>query len=591
MIGSRLRLLPFLLLAMTSVPSAAELPRMYQPSLSPDARYLAYRSPDEAGGGMALELLELGRDDARRRLLDPATAGTLAWCMWGNSERLVCSQVEADGATRLIAVDAASGGIAKVLVARASSGGDPTRRPIVVDWLREDPRHMLIRLYSGDAAWPSVQRLDLYDGTLEEQVAAQAPIREFVSDQDGEVRFGLGEEGEGRFGAFARLGKARLWKRVEWKRLSRFPASPAPEGLWPLPGERVISEQMRVVARTPAGDTVWKVDLTDRTDPEPGPTGRMRPMVSPMNESLGTEYPDRELKVHWRHNGERVLELVHEERPGGQDRIVDYVMNPSSYVIESRRGSKEPAKVLLYAHGAGGFKLREVGVLAPSLPAGVAVGHAAPAAGAAKVNAPAPAAPGPGEELEVLITVTDPSGKTPVADLPLRLVLSSDPDPRGPDAGRRYVTDAKGRVRDGLRIVMESRRVGLDIPLVTHKARGFELGLEIGMGGMPLLYTLTLDEVKRSTLISARNAYTRDGRGSFTREVDLDWLAMASDDRDVYLFPPRDPKTFDPLPDPPPSRLTMRNLQMLSHPRADGSKRWTLELRLTLDPFRPLPGG
>ncbi len=84
------------------------------------------------------------------------------------------------------------------------------------------------------------------------------------------------------------------------------------------------------------------------------------------------------------------------------------------------------------------------------------------------------AAPAPGEELDVLITVTDPAGKVPVTGLPLRLVLSSDPDPRAPDAGRRYVTDAKGRVRDGLRVIMESKRVGLDIPLVSFLGAGFQ---------------------------------------------------------------------------------------------------------------------
>ncbi|MGH8518806.1 MAG: hypothetical protein ACREUE_15250, partial [Panacagrimonas sp.] len=84
-----------LLLAMTSSTDAAELPRMRDPALSPDARYLAFGSPDEAaGGGMALDVLELDRDDRRRRLLESADAGTVDWCMWGNSERLVCCQVE-----------------------------------------------------------------------------------------------------------------------------------------------------------------------------------------------------------------------------------------------------------------------------------------------------------------------------------------------------------------------------------------------------------------------------------------------------------------------------------------------------------------
>lgn len=571
---------------MTSAVPAAELPAMRDPAMSPDARYLAFRSPDD--GGMALDVLELDRDDRRRRLLDGAEAGTIDWCMWGNSERLVCSQVDAGGGTRLIAVDAAGRGIAKVLVAQASAGAsDPSRRPIVVDWMRHDPRHMLIRLYVGNADWPSVHRLDLYDGTLEEHVAAQAPIVHFVTDQDQEVRLGVGQERPGgAFAVYARLGRTILWKKPAWKRLAKFPAAAASSDLIdlrPLPGEHVISQQARLVARTQAGDTSWRVYLDEKTEPEHGSTRRMVTRVSPMNEWVGTEFPDNEpeRRFTWAGNGDRALEDVGKARPGWQDRLVQYVMNPSSYLIESRRKADAPPKFLLYASTTSGYALRELGDEASR----------ASKVRATPASAPTAATAG-GEELDVLITVTDPAGKKPVADLPIRVVLSSDADPRAPDAGKRYVTDAKGRVRDSLRVDMQSRRVNLDIPLITHKSRGFEIGFEIRMDGMPLLYTLTLDEVKQSTLISNRQVFTRDdARGAFEREVYMDGSATSHDASDVYTLPPRDPRTFERLPDPPSSRLSLRNLQMLSHPRADGSNRWTLEVRMSLDPYRPREGG
>jgi hypothetical protein len=173
-------------------------------------------------------------------------------------------------------------------------------------------------------------------------------------------------------------------------------------------------------------------------------------------------------------------------------------------------------------------------------------------------------------------------------------VLSSDEDWRAGSAGKRYVTDALGRVRDTLKLRTRHRRVGLDIPLVTHAAVGFEIGLESPTDrGMPLLYTLTLDEVKkaRGTLISATKVYTRAADGRFTREVDLNWFATSNDAGDVYTMPPRDTRSYARLPDPPPFRLTHRNLQLLPHPRADGTTRWALDLRLTRDPYRPREGG
>lgn len=595
MIGSRLlkfELLGVLLLAMTMTSTLAnaaaptkELPRMENPALSPDGRHVAYLSRDTSGNA-ALELINLDRDDARSRVLDGGAVdgGVLDWCGWGNSERLLCGfHGRGNGdVSGIVAVNPDGSGM-RMLVRQVRPGGDERTRPQVIDWKRDDLKSVLIQLYATGEAYPAVQRLDFTTGALEVVVAAQAPIQHFMFDEYGEVRFGWGEERKGAMAGYSRLGQARMWRGLKWERLKRFP----PTGLQPISGRRIYDDSVSALGPYQDGECMFSVDLTDQSDPARNTggaygTGKAQLFRSPKGEFLGMAFPAGDRPPLW-FNGrlQNVIRMVGEELPGRDITVIDYVDNPSRFIVRSQR-SKEPARIHFYGIAGGPFELRELGRVEPG-PLLEPTGSVA----AAPPPTSNPAASGT-EDLDILITVLDPA-KAPVKGLPMRVVLSSDPDWRAPEAGKRYVTDERGRVRDGLKVRMESRRVGLDIPLVTHKAVGFEIGIEIGIEGMPLLYTLTLDEVKkaRATLISDTQVYTRAADGSFTREVDLTWNTTNAG----YTLPPRDPKTFDRLPNPPPFRLTERNLQLLPHPKADGTNRWVLDLRLSLEPYRPRPGG
>lgn len=586
MIGHRLRASPWILfLAMTSgsLAAAADLPHMEAPSLSPDGRYLAYLSRDDSGRA-ALDVLDLDRDDHRSRALeaDAVEGQVLDWCGWGNGERLLCGihGPAGDGVSGLVAVNV-DGSDRRVLLRQVNPGGDARTRPRAIDFLGGDPKSILVCLHAPGEAYPSVQRLHLYTGALKLEVAAQAPIRHFLLDEQDEVRFGWGEQGDGTIAAFARLGKPRSWRSLQWKRLSRFRLATGPGVLRPLGAERLHGSAVRALGPYEEGESLYTVDLTDQRDPvrlsgHSGP-GAGRPLVSAKGRLLGLAFPAGDAPaLIYDGRLQNVTERVGQQRPGTAVTVLDHVDNPARFVVQSQR-AREPARVHLYGIAGSAFELRELGWIGRGPLPPLAAATASPEA-----------APSGGEPLDLLVTVVDAAGK-PVADLPMRVVLSSDPQPRAAEAGKRYVTDAHGRVRDVLPVRMEARRVELDIPLVTHKARGFELGLEIEMDGVPLLYTLTLDDVKGGTLISDTQVYTHGRDGSFTREVDLTWDASATEDRDVYRLPPRDPKTFDPLPDPPSRRLTQRSLQLLSHPRPDGTKRWSLDLRLSLDPYRPPP--
>ena len=194
------------------------------------------------------------------------------------------------------------------------------------------------------------------------------------------------------------------------------------------------------------------------------------------------------------------------------------------------------------------------------------------------------AAPAGGEPLDLLITVVDEAA-APVVGLPLRVVLSSDPQSRAPGAGRRFITDAKGRVRETLNLKTTSRRVPTDVPFMRRKTEMFEIGLEPAFGGTPLLYTLELDSFSVYTLISATPVFMAAADGRFTKKVNLAWNGHGLTEH-RYDGPPQDER-FDPIANPPPARLAQQDLSLQSHPRVDGSRRWTLDLRLVVVSYRP----
>ena len=562
-----------------------ELPRMENPSLSPDGRYVAYLARD-AANQVALEVIDLDGDDARRRVIDASAfeGQTLDWWGWGNSERLLCG-LHLGGRSTVLAVNV-DGGDRRVLLRHEQRGDDPDLRPQVIDWLPREPKSVLLRLQAQGEAFPSVQQLDVLDGALRIRLAAQPPIRHFRTDNFGEVRFGWGAEPDGTIAAFSRLGEAKLWRPLKWKRLTRFHPPPGVPALQPMPVHVTVADHLTALGRRGAHDAMFSLDLSDQEDPHlsvfADGSHAMQPIVSPRGTLIGLELSGGERPVIWFDNrSQNVAERVGAELGGAQVRVIDFVDNPSRFLVRARRGN-EPTRLYLYGMAGGPFELRQIGRLdgAPL--------KAAPAAAAAPSSAPG------GDTLDLLITVIDHATKKPVAGLPMRVVLSSDPQWQRPDAGTRYVTDDRGRVRDSRPVRMEKKRVGLDIPLVTHAAVGFDIGVEVEIKqGMPLLYTLTLDEVKKAhgTLISNTQVYTRGADGGFTRKVDLGWNATNNENGDVYTLPPRDAKTFDRLPDPPPFRITERNLQLLPHAKADGTTRWALDLRLTWDPYKPRPGG
>jgi len=114
------------------------------------------------------------------------------WCDWANDERLLCgfTGIVRDRhylypVTRLVAVDA-DGSDMKVLLQRRLRDEWTQFQDRIVDWLVEDPEHVLIQMPSSRGS--GVSRLDVYTGGTNSVVRARSGMWGWVSDGRGTPR-------------------------------------------------------------------------------------------------------------------------------------------------------------------------------------------------------------------------------------------------------------------------------------------------------------------------------------------------------------------------------------------------------------------
>jgi len=116
----------------------------------------------------------------------------LRGCEWANNERLLCSYYgiakevgRLYPTTRLVAVDADASDM-KVLLQRKLSGIRTQFQDDIVDWLPDDPDHVLIEM--PDSKGTGVVRLDVRTGSTRTLAHSRANVQEWLSDGRGALR-------------------------------------------------------------------------------------------------------------------------------------------------------------------------------------------------------------------------------------------------------------------------------------------------------------------------------------------------------------------------------------------------------------------
>lgn len=160
------------------------------------------------------------------------------------------------------------------------------------------------------------------------------------------------------------------------------------------------------------------------------------------------------------------------------------------------------------------------------------------------------------EMVEVRMQLVRSDG-SPLAHVPVRVVLSTEKNPRSPDAGMRLITDAQGRIERKTMGKVEKRSVELDNMFARHRMDYIDVGIEMNWPGDRALHWIGLDSNRSGTLVSS-SVYKLGRLGRFDRLVTAWTLAPGE----------RAPEGFD------------ARVATMDHVERAQERRWVVELVL-----------
>ncbi|HYL03016.1 MAG TPA: S9 family peptidase [Steroidobacteraceae bacterium] len=236
---------------------------MAEPRISPDGRQLVYLTT--VAGEEMVVVRNLRSDTVHAILHAYGGPYTVSRCEFKTDDRLLCHlegvQRGAGGrpypASRMVTVD--SDGNRPRLLFRHGFFATPESvarsqfQDRIVNWLPDDPRHVLIELGDDGSVFPSVYSVDVYRGNLKLVVPAHPPIMDWTADSRGVVRFGYGFSHD--TGVYiARSGPDSPWHTLEeFKRFTHERFDPLAIGPDP--------DQLFVFAPYEGRTAVWQMDL------------------------------------------------------------------------------------------------------------------------------------------------------------------------------------------------------------------------------------------------------------------------------------------------------------------------------------------
>lgn len=193
--------------AQNSYQAFSALPAYYTPALSPDGNRIAFEqnvSGDEAYSMLATYDIAEGKKYYLLRSDNESVK--IKWYKWVNNDRLVVSaRYETRRGTtkvhdtRLLSVrfDGGDGGAFSLInwerIKRRA--GNPSHVPQfhddVIDWLPDDPDHILISLDAEALGLPSVYKVNVNDGGTSRLIRGKKKIRDWITDRQHNVRIGV----------------------------------------------------------------------------------------------------------------------------------------------------------------------------------------------------------------------------------------------------------------------------------------------------------------------------------------------------------------------------------------------------------------
>lgn len=203
---------------------------------------------------------------ARKRTgIMPATVESfdLTYCRFKGDDLLLCGfrgtqwlAGEPYPVSRLIAVDASGTKKPRVLIQNGTQGGSQFQDQIL-DWQKDDPKHVLIELSGDGDPFPNVHSLDVTTGLTSVVQRSRHPIIDWTTDRDGIVRFGFGYDEK------KQTYITRDSADAPWRTLAKWTWGDGDFdviGFGPTPGTLLVS------ANHNGRQAVFEMDLSEKSD-------------------------------------------------------------------------------------------------------------------------------------------------------------------------------------------------------------------------------------------------------------------------------------------------------------------------------------
>jgi dipeptidyl aminopeptidase/acylaminoacyl peptidase len=238
-------------------------PVFSRPALSPDGKQVVF--VQWIGGKPYIGLLDLTTKASRTLANGSADGFFVRGCDFKTDERLICTFLGVDhdagrpyNISRMIAINS-DGTKVRTLIQNGFAGVSQFQDRIL-NWLRDDPKKVLVQIDDDGNIFPSVYELDVFSGNLHRVQRDRTPVTGWMTDRSGAVRFGFTyREMTGESEYITRTKSDEPWKVLEkFQRFKDRPFTPLGFGARP--------NILLVLAPHNGRDAIWEMDLDEGSD-------------------------------------------------------------------------------------------------------------------------------------------------------------------------------------------------------------------------------------------------------------------------------------------------------------------------------------
>lgn len=344
----------------TQLPTQAfsQLPQVSDIRLSPDGERIAFiQNMAEGDDGISvLQVYDFATQTPHYLLRSDGEKVKINWFHWVNSQQVAVSalyEVKQRGVryykTRMYIIDYAQGGanlrpVVNVdrMLERRRAAQSPQYLDKVVDWLKDDPQHILMAIDNDVAHMPSVYKVNVNNFRLQRIERGKRHIRHWMTDQQARLRLGIAQNydnGERR--VFIRANEEADWQELfAYNALTDKAISPKGFGLNP--------NILYYTAYQGDLKALFKMDLTNRTsklvfaDPNYDVDGGL--IYSPeTGEAIGVHHATASGGKHfWTPRWARLQTSLDKAMPDFNNTLVSFSQDETHYILYSKSDGLPP---------------------------------------------------------------------------------------------------------------------------------------------------------------------------------------------------------------------------------------------------------